>query len=515
MFSRVPSKFNTKKQLSFALSLVSVYLILLAFKGFLFASNDLVDVMSYSKYLNNTALYPHDFYVQNIASTLPNERIIFAGLLALMGKSISWMTLLLHVISSLFLFTGIYRIAALFIQSPLLRWISILLLFIPLYGIGPGDCELHYNMFIASLLAKSIGIWALYRLFKADLNWAYILLIPTTFIHPTVGAQLFLLFLGVHIYTMVIHKRKKGLIGIVLFLLCAGVWLILLQLHAFEKEVASTALLFEIFEFRLAHHFFPEYFGLKNVGIGILFALASLYYFIYRKKEIPGVFIALSITGMAIYSLSMSYLPLELILSSQWFKSYIWVEMLAVIALISWIEKPLLRLNIRKWFDQIAIPTLWLTAIILAVMMHIPGNYFSNKSHDLFYQKEMSAEAEIALSAKDKTPNDATFIVPMHFTEFKYFSERSLYIDYKSVVHRKDALPLWYTRIQDVYQIDISDRQEGLELYNQGKINYSTLDLDEIEALKAKGIDYIVTYSTVSYPLDIISSNEEYIIYKL
>ena len=127
----------------------------------------------------------------------------------------------------------------------------------------------------------------------------------------------------------------------------------------------------------------------------------------------------------------------------------------------------------------------------------------------------MSAEAEIALIAKDKTRIDATFIVPMHFTSFKYYSERSLYIDYKSVVHRKDALLLWYTRIQDVYHIDISDRQKGEDLYKLAKINYSNLDLEAMQALKEKGIDYLVTYSSVNYPLEIISSNEDYIIYKL
>jgi hypothetical protein len=504
----------SKKDWSFLGMLVSVYLIILGVRGFLFASNDVMDVMAYAKYLQDNTLYPKDFYIQSIAHTLPNERIVFALFLSLWGSFLPWATLILHALSSLFLIAGIYRIAKLFLHTDFFAWLLPLVLFGPLYHIGVGDCELYYNMFIASLLAKSIGIWSLYYYLNSRYSLAYFLLLPVTLIHPTVGAQLFLIYLGVQIVQIFMHGKKIYSKGLIAYVLIGLSWLFFLQFRVFESSVLSTQELLDIFEFRLAHHFIPAYFKITDWLISIFFILLSLFYFWFKNHQAFWLVAVLSF-GMILYTLSISLFPMEILLSSQWFKTYIWAELLGVIVLLRLVEKQFAaRFQMDRWNRWFKI-LCYFAAIIILVLTHLDDNYFSAKRHDFFYKNEWSSEADIGRKAREYTKVDDLFIVPMEFTEFKYYSERSLYIDYKTVVHRKDALSEWYARIQRIYGIDVEDRREGSDLYSLGKQKYLLLDVSDLKSFRTLGIDYFVTYQGHVLDLEMLAKNKDYIIYKL
>lgn len=494
--------------------LLAIYLIVLAFRGFLFASNDVVDVMAYARYLQNHALYPRDFYIQHLAHTLPNERIVFSLFLALLGSTLYWSTLILHALSSLLLLAGIHRIARLFIHTDLFAWIVPLILFGPLYHRGVGDCELYYNMFIASLLAKSIAIWSLYYYLNGRYSPAYYLLIPVTLVHPTVGAQLFLVFIAVQALQFILFRRKWKSMGLLIYLFTGLVWLFLLQYRVFESASLSTGELLEIFEFRLAHHFIPAYFEISDWLLALFFIVINLIYFWFKNHQAFWLISMLSL-GMILYTLSIQYFPIEIILSSQWFKSYIWAELLGVIVLTRLIEKQVMARfsldRIKTGFKALLV----LFAFASVILMHLDANYFSSKRHDFFYKKALSSEADIGLKAKESTQIDALFIVPMEFTEFKYYSERSLYIDYKTVVHRKDALPEWYERVQKIYRIDVNDRRAGSNLYALGKERYRALTESDLQSLHTLGIDYFISYKDHELALEVIASNDDFIIYKL
>ena len=88
----------------------------------------------------------------------------------------------------------------------------------------------------------------------------------------------------------------------------------------------------------------------------------------------------------------------------------------------------------------------------------------------------LTQEEEIGLLAKQNTPKYAVFIYPMEFTGFKFYSERSIYVDFKSVVHRKDVLGNWYHRINMIYGVDINTRRERENLFKKAKENYLNID---------------------------------------
>lgn len=504
--------FTFSRQILFSLS---IYLIVLAFRGFLFASNDPVDVMSYARFLSNPNLFPHDFYIQHLHSAFPNERWIFSWLLSLMGEHLRWITLLMHAITTIFLFLGIVRIASMYIKKEFHRWLVILIITGPLYGTNPGACDIYYNMFISSLVAKSLSVWSIYYFLKKKSLTAYLLLIPATLIHPTVGAQLFIMLTATAILSWKNMSKKKMLTGILLYLMTAGIYIALLQWKLNQNSGISEQELFEIFEFRIAHHFFPSYFPVHTYFIAIALWGFSMWYFLKRKLWNILVLQVVILAGMIFYTFFTEVFPMAAVLSSQWFKTSIWMQLTGIIGIIAWFEEQYNRSKINLLQNLSLEWSLPLGAILVVVIVLSGNSYFSGKKYEFFFTEFYSDEAKIGLLAKERTPQDAVFVVPMSFTEFKYFSERSLYIDYKSVVHRKDALGEWYNRIREVYGIDLESRRTIKDLSAEANKNYTKIDPAEVKNLLQKGIRYYVGFSNQKLPYKVVAQNESYRIYDL
>jgi len=507
-----PRSFTFSRQILF---LVCIYLIVLAFRGFLFASNDPVDVMSYAKFLSEPNLYPHDFYIQHLHSAFPNERWIFSGLLSLMGEHLRWITLLLHAITSLFLFLGIFRIASLFIKNEFFCWLVILIITGPLYGTNPGACDIYYNMFISSLVAKSLGVWSVYFFLTKKSLTTFLLLIPATMIHPTVGAQLFIILTGTAILRWKKMSKKQLFTGIVLYLLTAGIYIALLQWKLNQNSGISEQKLFEIFEFRIAHHFFPSYFPVHTYLIAIALWGFSMGYFLKRKLWNIFILQVVILAGMIFYTFFTEVYPMSSVLSSQWFKTSIWMQLTGIVGIMAWLEEQFNRSKINL-LQNLSLEWSLPFGAVLVVGLVLSGNsFFSGKKYEFFFTEFYSDEAEIGLLAKKLTPHDAVFVVPMSFTEFKYFSERSLYIDYKSVVHRKDVLGAWYQRIGFVYGVDVQNRRNGENLIILADKNYLKTGSEQIKTFRKEGVGYFVTSIGHSLPFRSIGNNSKYRIYDL
>ena len=55
----------------------AAYVIILFRHGYTFGSGDQSEMLPYAKFLKNNTLYANDFYIQNIAAHVPNERFVF------------------------------------------------------------------------------------------------------------------------------------------------------------------------------------------------------------------------------------------------------------------------------------------------------------------------------------------------------------------------------------------------------------------------------------------------------
>jgi hypothetical protein len=205
---------------------------------------------------------------------------------------------------------------------------------------------------------------------------------------------------------------------------------------------------FEILEFRVGHHFFPSHFGAKDYAVFLVLLSISLpYLFRYHLQVFQ--FTALAVAGALAYSLLVEVFPLSLVLNTQWFKTTLWVEAFALMAGIGWLSRSFPAFN-KKIMGSFT------AGVILALIIRSNGLAPS----PLWKPKTDEIEHLAASWAKENTPMDATFFLPTTFTAFKYYSERSSYIDYKAMIHHHDYLGQWQERIEEVYGFSLDSKDK-------------------------------------------------------
>ena len=497
--------------------LLPIYGIILAINGYVFGADDQVEVLPYALFLANPDLYPSDFYVQYISQAIPNERYFFSKFLSLSGAALPLLCALLHLICSLSLLSGWYRIGHLFIRSAVLKWGLLLMIFLPpFYGINLGGNELYYNTFIPSLLAKAIGVWALFYFLKRDYTWSLVFLVWCTFFHPVAGAQLFLLLGGVLGFEKIRGQSrlswKKISVLFLGFMLSAGAWLVFLKAN-FDKGSIDSSLLFDILEFRVPHHYFPSYFPLKYFLILIPLFAFGLFYF-WKKERRLFTFFTLALMGCGIYTVGVEVLESSTLLTTQWFKSTIWLKALSFVAVLAWLETSFSFLQ-KNTFLQIGKIGLSLLTLIAITGMLSPFSIFQNKTYHFFWTAKQDPIVDIALQAKAASPIDAVFVIPMQETAFKFHSQRSCYIDYKTVVHRKDALPVWYQRVQEIYGIGIQNRRKQEALSTLANTHFTSRDTEEWKKISQGKFQFLLTSAQETLDFPLLVENNVYKIYRL
>lgn len=497
------------------ISLLAAYLSLLAWNGYIYGHGDMIELLPYAKWLIDSTLYPSDFFIQHISDQSINERYILAYFFSWFGKWMPQAALLLHLVCGLFLLEGLLRVAKIFIRSRGLIWLAILIPFIPLMNWNLGGNEMYIPLITSSTVAKTFGIWAVYfflknRDFKPSNWYVYVLLSMATFIQPLVGLQLFLVLTGVRILKVKIEWRE--FLPVLFYVLTGGVWVFWLQ-RDYAAGGIDHRLLFDFLEFRLPHHFIPSYFSKKAAVVLLPLFGWSLFFFYKKNRDVFLIFV-LVLLGALIYTIGVEVLEHSTIVSSQWFKATIWLKSLAVIGLFSFLEKKIPFLQ-NAFFQKICTWGLQILGVISIMIMLNPISIFKNRSYDFFFLHQKNTAIEIAEIAKAKTPKDALFIIPMDHTHFKNYSERSTYIDYKAVIHRKSIIPIWYQRIQEIYDVNIETRQSGKDNVMIGNQNFRNLTMEDLKVFSKKGIQYLLTFKEVNLPLERVGENEKYVIFKL
>jgi hypothetical protein len=258
----------------------------------------------------------------------------------------------------------------------------------------------------------------------------------------------------------------------------------------------------------------PTAFGLKNYIILTPLLLYSWFYF-YEKNRFLFYFFFISILGLIIYSFSIIVFKNYSFVSTQWFKTTIWLKLLSSIVLILAIAKfdflvffPKRKLNTAYIFPFIAI-------FSIGIMMR-PFSFFKNKDYHFPFSSYQSSETDIALLAKANTPITAQFLTPASCTAFKYHSERGSYIDFKAVTHSKDAFGTWYERVQEVYRIGGKNATiKGLAATKLADENFARLTENDFLELKKKGVTHLLCEKKQALNFTKIVENQDFIIYEL
>jgi len=373
----------------------------------------------------------------------------------------------------------------------------------------------------SSTVAKAMGIWAIYFFLKKENEDRYfwfvnVLLLISTFVQPLVGLQLFLIMTGARVVTLFFEKRFSisKFSPTLLYLLTAGIWIYFLQ-KDFAAEQIDNRLLFDFFEFRLPHHFIPSAYSKKSAILLLPLFAWSLFFYKKNNSRLFWFFV-IALLGCLVYVIGVDFLESSTIVSAQWFKTTIWLKSFSFMAIVAFLERRFDFLS-KKIINGLCIWGLRILGVLGVFIIINPISIFKNRTYDFFFLNKNSNSSEIEISeiAKANTPEDALFIIPISNTHFKYYSERSTYIDYKAVIHRKQVIPIWYERAQEVYGVNLETRQSGEEISKVADDRFSNFSEKDLNVFSKKGIQYLLTFKEMNLPYEVIGENEKYRIFKI
>lgn len=508
---------NFKKSLFILIAVIVVYVLMILHHGYELGRSDHAQA-AYGFYLNDNSLYANDFYIQSLAHQTPNERTFYGYFISVAGKNLPLLSFIFHFLFSIILLLGVRKIASKFIQSEWVRWLAIMALFIGFYNIHLGSNELYYNSFIPSLPAKAIGVWGLWLFLNKKYLVASLLFSCSLLFQPLVGVQLLVVSSVVLLITSVRSDKKMFFKSLLLLILPAAVIslpFIIPAITKFNEVNIPGKYIFDVFfSFRNPHHFIPSYYPLKYYIIIIpLFGLALLYYKNKFSEIMYFVFVVLM--GCIVYSFFVEVLHNQTVASTQWFKSTIWVEMLAVIALFAILEKTVKQIIEAKLLKWQKLFNVGIVIFVIIVISLFPYKLPWKVKYD--FEPYISADPAVEISriAKSKTSVNACFVTPIDFTELKFHGQRSTYVDYKLPVHSKSGIVEWMQRVTRVYKIDYRGKLRGFDVTRQANENYNDLTEQSFIALKKFGVTHVLTKISQKLPFEIVGNNSEYVIYRI
>ncbi len=490
-----------------------LHIILTAFLGYRFGDQDMTETLSYALYLRDISLYPKDLYIQAVGTSWLNERLPFTLILYPFTNNLEWACFIIHLVSSLLFLLGLIRIARRYLATELWVVLFTLTSILLLYHINLGGNEAWYNYFVPSQAAKCIAIWSIVYFLEQKYDRAFLVLIPATLMQPVVGIQLVLLFTCVLGWSKFINPARENIPwkGLAVYMLTAGLWLATVFIHHLITDSSVTSRQFyDIMESRLAHHFFPSYYPITSWVLLIpLFILAAT---IWRKIEYRlHVLFAFSLVGMAMYVFLIEVLELSYFLSVQWFKITVWLKPLSILAVFAWSEK-------RVKIPRIKLVTaLAISALLFVSLAELGGwvNLVKGKPYFFPFTNYYTDEMTIALEARERLDPEACLLIPPTVTGMRFFSKRSLFIDYKSNIHSKEYMAESYRRRQALYGMDLDLRKAGKNMVFVGNDYYHNLSAEEFQMFRSDGATHVMVSAGKKLNLTLILQTSVFAIYEL
>jgi len=486
---------------------ILLYATVLVYQGYQYGQGDQTQILPCIYAQDHQGAYAGDQYVQYYLHSGFNERTIFHFLFRYLGYNVPAIVWIWHLVLTVALILAWVRITSFFVKSRGFQWLTIGMILILGFHTSTGSNEIYYNLLIPSLAAKALASWAIVLWLTARFNGWSLLLLAATLLQPLVGLQLFLLTSLAHILDLIVHKKLRLFPWrqALLYLVIALPMLFFLLQH--NGSGHDPKAFFDIIQFRLPHHFFASSFGFFNLLLGGIFAILAVY---YMKQRLRAMMI-LIVVGCLVYEIGVEYYHVPIFLYTQWWKTTIWMEAFAFVAIGSWLFKNITNQNLITRFPFI-VP---IALLLLVSMYRFSGIRKYHPDYMLPWVTTKSDEVDISEQASKLTPENAVFITPIEFTAFRWYSQRSLYVDYKAMVHQEAFLKEWYKRIQNIYQFGEEEEKGGFDLDN-----FSFYLLDDpspmsFEYWKKLGITHIVSTNLAIKDLTLVAKNGKYAIYKL
>ena len=477
------------------------------YQGYQYGVSDQSQILPCIWAQDHPGAYAKDHYVQTYLNSPVNERTIFHFMFRYLGYANPWITWLWHAFLSIALFLAWIRIASFFIKNAGFQWLALALVVTLGFHTHTGSNEIYYNSVVPSLAAKALGTWALYYWLTRKQLHCSLLLLAATLLQPLVGLQLFLLTAVATSVDYLLHRKEKTwpwkAIGI--YVVLVAPWMYLLIRNNGGGNDPKT--FFDIIHFRLSHHFFASAFGWQHLLLGFGFASLAVSFF---KEKLRWFFLT-AILGCILYEIGVELYQWPIALYTQWWKTTIWIETFAFIALGVYLERLVGSRRILNKYP-ILIPILF----VIAVWVYRLSGLFSYTPEYMFpWAKTLSPEVDISLKAREVTGEDALFILPIQLTAFRWYSKRSNYVDYKAMLHQERFLKEWYARIGNIYQYGIEEQKAGFDIRNFSRYLFEEPSHMSLGYWKKLGITHFISTAPALLDVDLVAHNGKYYIYRL
>jgi len=486
---------------------ILLYGVALIYQGYTYGSGDQSQILPVLKARDHPGLYPHDQYVQAYLHAGINERTVFQFLWRWLGYANPWIVFLFHAAASLALIAALLQISGLFLQRVFWQTLFVGVVLTLAMHVSTGGNELYYGSFIPSLPAKALAAWAIYAwLRRRYLRWAVLLAIAGL-LQPLVGFQVFLLTSAAECIRTIRKRswREFPWQAILLYLIVTAPWLVLLVMS--NGAEGHPAEFLEIMAFRLSHHFFPGTWPWTSFLVTGILAVWAISVWPDKLRD----FLVLVVVGCVVYMLMLRVSPRPVILYTQWFKTTIWLEAFGILAMARTAE----RLTLHwRWLR----PAGWFVAVmlLLGVGLYRLSGWLGEPAEYVFpWSRKVSAEIRISRRAAELTDPDAVFVVPYRFTAFRWYGERSLYVDYKAMLHQYDFLAEWYRRIQAIYQYGRTEQEAGFGFSNFADAVFDHPAYESLALWQRLGITHFISRAPKVDELEPIASEPPYYLYAI
>ena len=472
-----------------------LYVMVILYQGYQYGQSDQSQILPVLFAQDHPGAYANDHYVNEYLKSGINERTVFHLIFRQIGYGSPVFVFIWHALASLALIIAWIRIASIIIKNRSLVYLSIGLVLTIGFHTSTGSNEIYYNQFIPSLPAKALASWAIYAWLKESYYRWDILLVLSSFLQPLAGLQVFILTLGASILYGFYHKdfARIPFRCIQLYMIMIIPWFVMLYYNNGGHENPKQFM--EIIGFRLSHHFFATSFGWIHLLFLLVFGTFGILLFHERMRW----FVILLLAGCVVYEIGVEIFRSPFVLYTQWWKTTIWLEAFAFVAVLSWIEK---TFHLEKKLNKLSL--LVLAGLTIAVGVYrLSGIFGASPVYMAPLSKYHSDEVDISLQAQELTNDDALFLIPPHLSAFRWYSKRSNYVDYKAMIHTENFLNDWYTRVSQVFQVPIDPK----------RLDHP--DPETIENWKSLGISHIINTAPGLAGFTLLASNDTYFLYEL
>ncbi len=441
--------------------------------------------------LLNPALYPEDYFV----SAPENEftlRFLYIKLLYYLQFIVPLnpliYSLLLLSLSTMAYFTQkIARLAGIPFFTALLA--PGIILFIT-YFATVGGVRLNYQIFISSVIGKSIGIVGMYLMLSKNYYKAALVLGITALFHVMNGCQIMLISTLGMLWQEKGSNFKQLFLSGFIFLAIASIMIFPMFAKQFETHIETSLYSYQeiMYEVRNPHHFFWKHFPLADRIAFILLNLASIATIILTKQKDVFVKILWVIFGLlAINIIFFDAMHLWFLGNFQLYKLSIYAALFSTIVLMrasKYLNKP-----ISYRFEKTLVLALPIASFLL-LMLILNGNLLPERLSTRYkignYKKTALTEMHLWIEAN--IPIDALFLNDPTDNSFACEAKRSQAIAYTAIVHKPTFMYRWLEKVEKYYGCDIDDLRNGKPKEVMHQHFYLKLNQAQIE----EDVDYLL-----------------------